>query len=514
MNSRDWETAADQDFEAMLAHSVSGLPPEEILRDVTPWRTSMNRVLIGLAMTTVTFNFWCLNYILPAIGTILLLLGFRTLRQENRWFRSCFMITILRAGYFFPSLVLNTTILQSAFYASPIAQVLTAVYLVLLLAEFICLWRGFLSVQQKAGLPPHAGGAAVLIAWYGLMCLLALVQYTGIIIAGALAVGYAFIIRSLYRLSKELDEAGYVIHAAPVKVTDRCIVTALAVLLLVGFVCGCTFGGRYSMEWTALAPAGDADVEEIRSRLLSLGFPAYVLDDLSAGDIAACEGALQVVSDVTDQPVNDGRTVTDEYGSGSHRRIVRSTVFDTKELRITGVGVQIPGERERWVIFHHFLWTVDPGFYGTEAIQLWPVYRDISEGWRADGDVTGRVLYDRNRKTFAADYAFLGPQTFSSNSIFWGNQTRTDVFAAFSFPRTGERQRGYLAYPIEEVRDGYIISSWFNYTHQRSWFQYPVVTAMENRMQNSWSDAGAFKTVQDALQFYPTSEGVEMIGPS
>lgn len=514
MNSREWETAADKDFEAMLAHSVSDLPPEEIVRDVTPWRKSIYRVLIGLAMTTITFNFWCLNYILPAVGTILLLLGFRTLRHENRWFGSCFILSILRAAYLFPLLILNTTIFQGAFYASPFARVLTAINLVLLFVKFICLWRGFLCVQKKAALPPHAGGAAALLVWYALMCLLALVQYTGIIVAGAMVVGYAFIIRSLYRLSKELDEAGYVIHAAPVQVTDRSIVISLTALLLIGFVCGYAFGGSYSMEWAALDPAGDADVEEIRSRLLSLGFPAYVLDDLSAGEIAACEGALQVVSNVTDQPVNDGRTVTNEYGSGNHRRIERSTVFDTKELRITGVGVQIPGERETWVIFHHFLWTTDPGFYGTEAIQLWPVYRDISEGWRAAGDVTGRVLYDRNGEIFAADYAFLGPRTFSSNSIFWGNQTHTDVFAAFSFPRTGERQRGYLAYPIEEVQDGYIISGWFNYTHQRRWFQYPVVTAMEKRMQNSWNDAGAFKTVQDALQFYPTNEGAEMIGPS
>ncbi len=37
------------------------------------------------------------------------------------------------------------------------------------------------------------------------------------------------------------------------------------------------------------------------------------------------------------------------------------------------------------------------------------------------------------------------------------------------------------------------------------------MTAMEKRMTNSWNYAGAFMTVQDALQFYPTNEGVEMI---
>ena len=39
--------------------------------------------------------------------------------------------------------------------------------------------------------------------------------------------------------------------------------------------------------------------------------------------------------------------------------------------------------------------------------------------------------------------------------------------------------------------------------HQQTWFQYPVVTAMENRLTAAWGDTGAFRTVQDALQFFP-----------
>ena len=46
-------------------------------------------------------------------GTVLLLLGFRTLRRENRWLGGCFAVTVIRAVYFFATLVLNTTILQT-----------------------------------------------------------------------------------------------------------------------------------------------------------------------------------------------------------------------------------------------------------------------------------------------------------------------------------------------------------------------------------------------------------------
>jgi len=125
------------------------------------------------------------------------------------------------------------------------------------------------------------------------------------------------------------------------------------------------------------------------------------------------------------------------------------------------------------------------------------------EGWRSGGALTGRVLYDEGGQTYAAPYCFLGEQTFAYDSLFWGQQIRDDLFAAFSLPRDGENCRGYVAYPIERVRDGYIVDGWFNYTHQQSLLQYPAVTAMEKRMTSAFGNTGAFYTVQYALQFFP-----------
>ena len=494
MDNRECDSIKERNFDTMLESSVSGLPPEDVVVEVTPWRKAMRRVLAGIALCTITLNFLCLNYILPAIGMVLSILGFRSLRRENKWFRNCFIITVIRAVYFFPLLILNTTIIQSTILALPIMSVLTIVNLLLLLVEFFCLWCGLRAVQQKVNLPPRAGGAVALIIWYAFMYILAVIQYSGLVIAGAMVIGYIFIIRNIYKLSKELDEAGYSIQTVSVKVTDRCIVISLISVLIIGCAFGYIFGGSYKMDWSKVNASANAEVEEIKEQLIELGFPQYVLDDLTEDDVAACRGALQVAVDVTEEPLNNGGA------SG-----------DAKELLITGVGVQIPGERENWIIFHHFLWTIDPGFYGTEAIQLWPAYQGVSEGWASYGEVTGRVLYDDTGEIFAAPYYFLGNQTFTYNSIFWGEQTNTDIFAAFSMPRRGENYRGYIVYPIVELEDGYIISSWMNYTHQKSWLQYPAMTAMEKRMTNSWNDAGAFITIQDALQLYPEDEGTEII---
>lgn len=510
MCDRPWETMTDADFEAMLARSVPDTPPEEIVAEVTPWRRAMNRVLFGMALCAVTLNFWCLNYILPAIGTVLLLLGFRTLRQENRWLGGCFAITVVRAAYFFATLILNTTILQSAVFTPAVTTALTAANAVLLLALYVCFWRGLLAVQKKAGLPAQAGGALALIVWHALVCILAAVQYGGWVVPIAMLIGYGFLLRSLYRLSGVLDEAGYAIAPKPVRVTDRCLVLVLAAALLIGGALGYLFGGSYRMDWQPVDTSAQAQTEAIRQQLLDLGFPEAVLNDLTPEDIAACGGALRVVTVTEGYPVNDGRNVLWEaYNEKNERYYVQDTVYDVKELRLTGVAVQLPGERETWMVFHHFLWTADPGFYGTEAIQIRPAYRSIPEGWSAAGDVTGRVLYDRGGQTFAAPYASLGARTFTANTILWGEQTNTDLFAAFSLPRHGEHCRGYVAYSTTEALDGNILSSGAYYTHQQSWLQYPAVTAMEKRLTAAWGDTGAFRTVQDVLQFDPVDEGTE-----
>ena len=72
-----------------------------------------------------------LRYILPAIGTVLLLLGFRTLRQENPWLRGGFVCAVLRAG----NLVRNNT-----YDAVNPLLIVAATYLILVVALTKLLW--------------------------------------------------------------------------------------------------------------------------------------------------------------------------------------------------------------------------------------------------------------------------------------------------------------------------------------------------------------------------------------
>lgn len=503
MNEREWKKMDDPTFETVLKTAVPELPPEDLVSKVTPWKRAVDRVLIGIALTALTLNFWHLAYILPAIGAALLALGFRALRRENRWFACCFAVSLVRAVYVFSFLLLNTTIVQSQVNASALGTALSGMNLALLLLLFFCQWRGFLSVQKKAGLSPHAGGAAALIVWYALLCLLALLRYSGWIVAVLMLIVYIFILRSLYTLSKELDEAGYMIRTAPVRITDRCAVLSLALVLTVGCVCGYWFCAAYPMEWSAPDPAEHREVEDVKAHLASLGFPDYALNDLSAADIEACRGALQVVVRTTEKTAAaEQDPIGDLLGGGRVHDVYQKYFSGDGVLRLTGIGVQVPGERERWIIFHHFLWVTPPVFYGTESIRLCPTYQ-IAEGWQAAGGVSGRVLYDRDGTSLAADLYSLGEQTYTSDSIFFGKQSNTDIFAAFSLPRGGANYRGYVAYPVDELQDGYIISSQCIYTHHRPRIQYPAQTAQEAQQTIAPQTEKIFRDLSSALQFYP-----------
>lgn len=498
MREYDVNNLNEQEFDSMLQSSMAELPPDDIAYEVTPWRKAINRILTGFALGAITLNFFGLNYLLPAIGMILTILGFRTLRKENKWFNACWIITVVRSAYYFPTLILNTTIYQSTFYASSIASVLNVLNMAIIFLLYICFWKALRSVQEKAGIEPHAGGVAALIVWSAFICALAILQVPGGLLLGIVfLIFYICIIRSLVKLSKELDEAGYCISTAPVRFTDKTISIVLVIAILIGCGCGYLFFHQHPMDWQAASQTENTEIQQVKDHLQSLGFPEHILDDLTEEDLLSCKDAVRVVVEVNDHPVNNGRRVQELQEDGV---IHIYTAYDQEELRITGIGVELAGEREQWKIFHHFQWVINPGFYGTDVIQLWPAYRN-NKGWVSCSDLSGQVLYNEGSQVYTAPYYCLGNETYTSTSIFWGEQTSTDVFAEFSMPRDGENHRGYVSYTIEEVQEGWLIDAWINYTHQVSWLQYPAITAKEKHLTLGVSDTNAFNTIQDALQF-------------
>ena len=256
------------------------------------------------------------------------------------------------------------------------------------------------------------------------------------------------------------------------------------------------------MDWQPKSDSLSAEAVEIRAELLALGYPKDALNDLSEDDLLACRGATLVVVHEADKPMNGGREVREDFGSSTHI----STVYDVRELHFTDVAVRLPGEAERWRVLHHFRWTEEVKFRGTELVRLWPAYYE-DDSWRPDGGVpTGRVLYDdAEGNAYAAPCASLTVERYTVTNWFGRTYHLEDISAEFSLPSRGKNRRGYVAYSTEET-DGEttFLASRSNYTHQESLLQYPVRTAKD---YSGWGHGPVFRRAQSVLELSIRDDG-------
>ena len=495
----------DREFDALLESAAPELPPDDVARDVTPWRRAIGNILGGSALCSITLNFFCLNYLLPTIGVILQLLGFRPLRRENRWFRACWLLAVLRAALFLPCIVLNATIYSQTVYASSVGTALTYAMLAVQMLLFFCFWQALRTMQKKAGTGEGAAPAAALLIWYAAVLVLAYFQYVSLLFALAMLGCYLFILYSLCRLTWEMEESGYALTPAPVRLSDGALTGIIAALLTVGIACGYLFFGSYRMDWQPESGSLSAEATEIRAQLLVLGYPEAALNDLSEDDLLACRGAQDLIRQEYDVPGNLGHEERTIIGSTTHIQ----TVYDQKELHLTDVAVQLPGEPERWAVFHHFRWPDDTVFYGTECLLVRPAYN--SPYWQVSGYVlrepTGRLLYDADGVTCAAPYWSLTQEAYGQASFFGDTQHFSDIFAAFSLPARGEGRRGYLTYSIEVADGDWTADSWVFYAHQYSPLQYPVQTAGDLLRISAAGSRGAFVIERNNLMFTRNKDG-------
>lgn len=478
------------------------LPPEDVVSSVNPFSKAFYSILIGLALWIIKLNFLYLNYLLPLIGLMLLFTGFRVLRNENKWFLSCFIITAFHLFEFSMSIIVNTTIYHKEIYQSPFMTLLPFISIILSFLLFIFLGNGIKTIQKKSNLPEAAGGTVALIVWYAVLCALALLKYNGIIIGVIMLIAFIFIIISLYDISSTLNEAGYTLSPPAFKIPNWLICSAICLAIAAGGICGYMFLGKYNMNWEEF---DDSHSQSVKAHLEKLGFPKEVLNDISEDDLSDCKDALIVNVETALHPVNNGREVIEKRVDASGRIVnTHYRVYDQKELIVTSVAIKLPKERETWKFFHHFTWQITPTFYGTECLRIIPAYSYGSNlGWSNGGKLSGRLLYDSGSATYTAPYTSLGTYTHTADDMFFGQSTSEDIYATFSFPQGGTSHRGYVCYTTVANQPGWMLSSWLNYTHRATILEYPNQTAFDNTLKSILDKSDAYISVQDAIQFRP-----------
>ncbi len=475
----------EQAFDAMLQRSVSDLPPDDIVTQTVPGKTALNRILIGYFLYTFTIGLMGLDYILPAIGQILVLLGFRALQHENRWFGFCYILEVFHAIYLFTKLILNTTIIELPPLSEPFTLFALFINTLFIALSLFCFWRGLRNIQKKMGVRSKALGVLALLAWSLLPNAMVFLQLKGNCVFNSwrilvvLLLMFILLLWIVSRTFKELDNLGYVLQPAPVQISNQAYTLILVAILLIGSACGYLFFNSYSMAWSPKEDTLPASVEKTKAHLIDLGFPEYILNDLSAEDIAACEGATQVVINTNEN--------SDSYSTSA---------YNEHSIDMTNIAVLIPNEQSRLVLFHYFHWLTNPGFRGTDAIRLNPAYENEYTTWLLTSDINGRIFYNINNQQFSAPYHSIETRTVV-HPIFSSLPSQNIVFANFSFPDQGENHRGYLTYSITSLESTQFFTSLPTYIHQESLIQYPVMSAESYSIKSDhYSNVTPFSHIQ------------------
>ncbi len=474
----------DRNFDLLLYQGAAQLPPETVGQaPPTPWREPLWRVCWGLALTTITLNFLYLQYILPALGAVLLYLGFRALWRENGWLQLSYGLSALLLLGRGAATVLQATPANQWLYSQYGSLVGVALALVAWLLYFT-LWRGLKGVFRKAGQTPETRSAGGLVVWYGLVLLLALVGSAGLLI-WVLLLLWALLLRGLYRTSKALDQAGYAIAPAPVRFSEqRVILVWLGLLLAAVFTCLFLFR-RFPVN--ASPTRLETGQETLRAELVDLGFPEEVLADLTDGEVALLEGAetVMVKSDLSRW----------------------NTRHEIDHISTHFIQVELPEDMVRYLVW--FSWDEAPSSRLREGLEIIP-------DWTRDAilppdDLQGRLLWEEDGQLYQSPLSGgYGIQT--QNSIFFGASSHQSFSIDFSLPRQGERIRGYMTYQarIQLPELTYNYNAEARYVHQESWLAYPWYSPLQYQWQ-SWNNTDeVFPARQFLTMFTLNMDEMEM----
>ncbi len=479
------EEKTEKEFEKEILEALPEIPPNSISQKVFSCRRAMNYIIAGFALTAVTFNVFALNYIGVTAGYFLLMLGFRTLSHENKWFRCCFTASIIQNVLQVFYVGISSTVYRGAFSESIYGIVFTAVRALIWILMLFLFAEGLKTLQKKAGLKRRAGPVAAMIIWYLTLYCLSVFQIADAIVFFAFGavflIVYIFILRGLHKISKALYASGYAVKAFPIKVADKWLALILAAAVAVVVFPGFTFFSSFPMDWNPLSESEHSEVEDIKEQLIDLGFPENVLNDISEEDIKACEGAVGVKVSVDERAVNEGREVVEKKAGTT----TRSTVYDVNECVITNIVVKLPGDGRRLKVFHHFYWRTDPGFRGTEAVELWLPAKIM----RAGCEFSGRVLYEKDGVTYVSPYYAVKDEMYTSII----NRQSMSTFYDFSMPADGENKRCYVSCEFIQLEDDMNTQAY--YYHQKTLAQFPVYTASEHVVNYGFNDS-AFRRVQ------------------
>lgn len=456
MSERDFDRLSDEEFERFLQQEASGINvSERIAKSVNPWKKSTNMIFAGLILQLFGIGIFYLNYILPFVGGLLITIGFRMLSNENKWFRAGFIFSMLRSTTQAVCLIFESALIMNQSLQTIFSWSWWLINAVLTLCTIGCLWGGFSYTQKEAGMPVRTKSLGVLFFIHLVTPLFSFIHIYLNFLLILLPVMLIIIVVCFRRIINDISASGYVIYPKAVKIPNWVIVTIFMTITFAGVLIGNFFFTSYPMDYQAVEVCEDEESALIKVQLIQMNFPEQFINDLTKDDLKECVNPIRVV-------------VSERENNASIGGFYLQYVF-----------VQTEAEKETWKIFCFYNWTQPPAIYRTDCIYIEPVYNTSNQvNWEKIGEISGRVLCEKDGKTYASPYYSLEEnvigQEEEKNPIYSVLDTseRQSFLGRMSFLMGSENCRGYISYKVQLNSDLDLIKMHVCYSHSNG-FVYP-----------------------------------------
>ena len=484
---------------AQLLFSDEELPPEKAVKRISPTRRAFLLTVWGIALCALqlplfekgvqfAFNeysenamrFPFLGILIPFAGLLLSFFGLRTLKKVKRAFGFSWLLCFVRAALFIFGLVFTFSVLHEGETGRLLARILGALSFFSMLAQIFGVYSGFRNIRSSIGFEPKSGELIALAGWYALRSMLASTEAfmeLPILMFGAQAL-YLLILLALHLLTSSFDEAGYSVRTRASRVSAWLLSAAgaLAAVCTVLFSFSCL--GKYRMREVKLqADAAQTftpeqqqradEAAELRQKLIELGVPEYVANDISDEETLLFAGAKRAGSGsktyglenknefsvsylIKPDKAGDAYVIGDSdissigfYSDGTAWRsdgiegfvpIVIDNIaaldggelpdlltLNGGDLRVTTAAVEL-GTRadtellKRYALIHYFEYSSGVTFPGTEAVRIEPISRYHQQDFAMDTAASGRLIYERGGERLSASFNSIeSPQIIFSN---------------------------------------------------------------------------------------------------
>ncbi|MCI8608577.1 MAG: hypothetical protein HFE73_02940 [Firmicutes bacterium] len=399
---------------------------------ITPFKDAMSKVIAGLVLMTITLQFLYLQYILPAVGCMLVYLGMRTLRTGNRWYRLGWLASLARLIFHTISLLLCVTPYNVQFFTwAPWASYGLEFCFLLFLG------LGIYQTGKNSGLAHPKMPTWPIMVWRGILLALAWIGGSGFAILLLMLIAWVLLLKYLLRCTEAVEKAGYSLPASSVWFSGRPLLLAYLVIMALAMmglslICSRADFPAASFDKESQIAATDQMVT-LRDALTEKGFPAELLSQIADEDLE------DLGSPATIKNVLSGQLSQMDESQEAAR-----------EFDIQQVGVY--NDKNQVKLFTFFVY--DETASGNVCNWIRTIHNDNDYDFRYWSEKL-TLFYDDDHGIHWHGSPSLSKQ---KNAYLWFGSVReeTSVYGKYSYPMGASQCGGYLtlwAEPTAELTE-------------------------------------------------------------